>query len=520
MLLFSLPEPMQYRLLAPASFVLSMLGLVAVALLPQRRWWTVRGLGVLAMAGGLAALSPGRPPSRATFDPRSGQPVLAPPIEQRLLVVGIDGADWTFMDKLLARGELPHVAALRRRGAWGDLKTILPTLSPIVWTTIVTGQPPARHGIQGFTERRLRGIDAPLLAIRPTNDLGFPLLYERLRRGAVIHESLVTSASRRAPAFWNIATAHRSPVNVVSWWATWPAEPIFGFMATDRLYWAPLDERGLPRAPNQVTYPDALYRELAPLVMRPAQVTIGDARAFMEVTPEQFEAMKAAPLHQPRATIRSEFKYFLSMFETSRRVALALIEKGRGRYNVAPDTLVLFRLVDNTCHMSLHPSELAEAEAQDPPQAVAPYGRVVSEAYRRVDRALGELLAAFGEGNVVVLSDHGFDLEPYRGTRRYNHSQGPDGIFLAAGPAFRPGPVANLTVYDMMPLLLAIKGFAAADNLAARVPERVLAPGYLARHPVRHVASFGPFSGLATPQEVPAVESEMLERLRALGYVQ
>jgi len=37
---------------------------------------------------------------------------------------------------------------------------------------------------------------------------------------------------------------------------------------------------------------------------------------------------------------------------------------------------------------------------------------------------------------------------------------------------------------------------------------------------LRHVASFGPFSGLATPQEVPAVESEMLERLRALGYVQ
>lgn len=519
-LLFDLDGPSRFRWLAPASFALSVMGLVVLPLLPAARRGATRLIVVLAIGTALAALAPVKvSQGRSGGVAAASRRIFAASPEQRLLVVGLDGADWDFIEPLLLRGDLPHLAALRAQGAWGPLKTFEPTLSPVVWTTIVTGQTPRRHGIEGFTARRLRGVDGPLPGLRHTNSLGFAFLYEQLTRRGQVFDSLVTSASRRVPAYWNIATARGVPVSVVSWWATWPAEPVLGYMASDRLYWRPLDERGVAPAPGGATYPESLYHQVAPLVMPPDEVRLQHASAFMDVGPDKFEEMRTAPLHGPQATIGSEFKYFYSMYQTTRRVGLAVLERGRTEYSVPPDTFILFRLVDNVCHLSLHDSELAEPGVRNPPGAVARFGRVVAEAYRAADRALGELIGAFGAGNVIVLSDHGFDLEPYRDARRYDHRHAPDGIFLAAGPAFRAGRVEGLTVNDMMPLLLATKGFPVADDLAGHAPDQVFTSEHLGRHPLRHVATFGAPEGVGRDRESPAAEAEMLERLRALGYL-
>ena len=42
------------------------------------------------------------------------------------------------------------VARIIEQGASGELKTVLPTLSPLIWTSIITGRPPAEHGIVDF----------------------------------------------------------------------------------------------------------------------------------------------------------------------------------------------------------------------------------------------------------------------------------------------------------------------------------------------------------------------------------
>jgi hypothetical protein len=149
------------------------------------------------------------------------------------------------------------------------------------------------------------------------------------------------------------------------------------------------------------------------------------------------------------------------------------------------------------------------------------YGRVVSEAYRAADRALGEILRAFGESNVVVISDHGFALERQKdGSRSYNHLKAPDGIFLAAGPAFRPGRVEGLTVYDMLPLMAYLKGFPVADDLRGRVPRRVFDPGFLSARPVLRVASYGNRRAQPTAAADRKLDDAVIERLRAVGYVQ
>jgi predicted AlkP superfamily phosphohydrolase/phosphomutase len=52
---------------------------------------------------------------------------------KRLLLVGWDAADWKIIDPLLARGEMPHLAGVIEGGARGNLATIDPPLSPVLF---------------------------------------------------------------------------------------------------------------------------------------------------------------------------------------------------------------------------------------------------------------------------------------------------------------------------------------------------------------------------------------------------
>ena len=51
-----------------------------------------------------------------------------PPARRRVVVVGIDGAEWAVIDRLRAAGRLPVLDGLIARGAHGPLGTFKPTL--------------------------------------------------------------------------------------------------------------------------------------------------------------------------------------------------------------------------------------------------------------------------------------------------------------------------------------------------------------------------------------------------------
>jgi arylsulfatase A-like enzyme len=290
-------------------------------------------------------------------------------------------------------------------------------------------------------------------------------------------------------------------------------------VVSDRLHFWRQAARGAPPEDSALTYPEALQEDLRGLVMAPEDVTWDDARTFMEVTPAEFAAMKARPFKGK--TIESEFAYFYSMFETNRRVALHLLRQPSAGYGAAPDLLVLFRIVDIASHSSLVASELVPDHLGAPADDVRRYARVVSEAYRRVDAAVGELMEAAPDATVVIVSDHGFQVEAAPGRPPiYHHMSGPPGIFLAAGPAFRPGRVEGLTVYDVLPVLAAVKGFPVADDLPGRIPSDLFDPGQVDTHALRRVATYGRRRG-APPAVAPPTSTDeaAVERLRALGYV-
>jgi Type I phosphodiesterase / nucleotide pyrophosphatase len=68
----------------------------------------------------------------------------------RVALIGLDGADWSVIDPLLAAGQMPNLARLVARGRSAVLRSIEPTISPVVWTSIFSGRTPPEHGIVGW----------------------------------------------------------------------------------------------------------------------------------------------------------------------------------------------------------------------------------------------------------------------------------------------------------------------------------------------------------------------------------
>ena len=81
----------------------------------------------------------------------------------RVALFGVDAADWTAIDHLIGRGQLPAFAQLKRVAATGVLKADAPLLSPLIWTTMATGKRAEDHGVLDFL------VDAPGGGVAPVN---------------------------------------------------------------------------------------------------------------------------------------------------------------------------------------------------------------------------------------------------------------------------------------------------------------------------------------------------------------
>ena len=164
---------------------------------------------------------------------------------RKVLLVGWDAADWKVIRPLMDAGKMPNVQRLVENGASGQISTLHPPLSPMLWTSIATGKRPYKHGIHGFTEPTADGRD-----VQP-----------------------VTNLARKSKALWNILHQNALRSIVVGWWPSHPAEPINGVMVSDHFHRAqgPLEE-GWSLLPNAVQ-PQELAATLAGLRMHPDLLT-------------------------------------------------------------------------------------------------------------------------------------------------------------------------------------------------------------------------------------------------------
>ncbi len=97
----------------------------------------------------------------------------------RLLVLGLDGVPFSFLQQRLADGSMPNLAAVARQGSFRRAESVQPTVSCVAWSCYMTGQNPGKHGIFGFQDLRPGSYQS---FIPNAADLQSPMLWEILSR--------------------------------------------------------------------------------------------------------------------------------------------------------------------------------------------------------------------------------------------------------------------------------------------------------------------------------------------------
>ncbi len=432
----------------------------------------------------------------------------------KILLVGIDGATFAVLDPLLANGELPTFGRLIEQGARAQLLSDRPMKSPALWTTVSTGRDRKQHGVESFTSM-VEGSDVPVLA---------------------------NATMRRALTVWDMLGAAGRSVGVVGWWATWPAEPVRGWLVSDRMTRSRWSEWSDGVKQDGLTYPAELADELLPLIVDPLDPPMDEVRKIIDLDASD-EAEFRGATRPIRAHGLSVLKFALSTQLTYERITDHMLAKGQ------PEFAAIFLIAnDAVSHNFWHYHQPDRFEGVDP-RRLARLAPVVSNVYRRNDDYLASLLGRVDDSTVtIVISDHGFrasgklpstgDRKRLRGafTEEFSEDEDglevvtvgqsgihhPEGIFIASGGPIVAGSSTEATLIDLAPTLLALMGLPVPEDLPGRVLTEIVDPAFLERFPIRTVPSYERLidrDALRAGADNENDEST-LEMLRSLGYIQ
>jgi predicted AlkP superfamily phosphohydrolase/phosphomutase len=72
--------------------------------------------------------------------------------DARAVVIGLDGVPYTLLNEYMQRGLMPEFSELSKNGCFLQMKSTLPEVSSVAWTSFMTGKNPGQHGIFGFMD--------------------------------------------------------------------------------------------------------------------------------------------------------------------------------------------------------------------------------------------------------------------------------------------------------------------------------------------------------------------------------
>lgn len=266
-------------------------------------------------------------------------------VRRRVLLVGLDGATFDVILPLAEAGRLPVLARLMEKGAWGQLRSTLPPLSPVAWSSFLTGKNPGQHGVYGFEELEPGGYD-----LRP-----------------------VAATREGHPSLWRLISGHGRCIVALDIPFSYPPEPVNGCLIAG--YGAPVGEGSV------FTHPASLRDELA--------------RRFGECE-VAVPRMKAAP---PRDAL---FRRWDRILDNRRRIADHLV-----RTLDWDAFMIVLGVTDHIQHAAWTYCEPLHPDYHKPD--AARFREALFQFYEKADAFIGRLLDAAGEPiHVAVLSDHGF----------------------------------------------------------------------------------------------------------------
>lgn len=263
----------------------------------------------------------------------------------KVLVIGLDGATFDIIRPLVADGRLPNLSHIMKHGAWGTLKSTIPSVTPAAWTSMFTGKNPGKHGIFDF---------------------------QRLNR-ETYHFRSVRTDKHREMTMWDLLGAAGKNVIITDVPFTYPPRPLNGWMITGY---------ATPRTPDTIfTYPVDLAQHLPADLRSEIKVALPD---------QKFERSQR----------------FIEVWQeimNGRRQLLTYLIKER------PWDLFMhvFSITDNMAHVFWTYVDPAHPNYYKPEGES--YREAFLQGYEMCDQILGELMELAGpDTTTLVLSDHGF----------------------------------------------------------------------------------------------------------------
>ncbi|MBU0532696.1 alkaline phosphatase family protein [Patescibacteria group bacterium] len=101
--------------------------------------------------------------------------------KNKLVLLGLDGADWKILDPLIKEGHLPNLKHIVENGSHARLRSTTPPITPVAWTSIFTGVNPGKHGIFDFFY-----FENGIKKFVNTEDVLVPYLWELLEKEKII----------------------------------------------------------------------------------------------------------------------------------------------------------------------------------------------------------------------------------------------------------------------------------------------------------------------------------------------
>lgn len=406
-------------------------------------------------------------------------------LAKKVLVIGWDAADWKIIHPLVDAGLMPTLEKLINKGSIGNLATLDPPLSPILWTSIATGKTADKHGILNFIEPDPNTSD-----LRP-----------------------VSVTSRKVKAVWNILTQEGFKTHLVGWWPSHPAEPINGVCVSNFFQKQPKGMDDSWPLPKGSVHPEELGETFNEFRIKLSEIT---SAMILPFVPD------AARINQEKDKSLHAIAAHLAEASSIHAASTWILE------NKDWDFMgVYFDTIDHFCHgfMKYHPPKMDGI----PQEYFDIYKDVINNAYRFQDMMLERTLKLAGEdATIILLSDHGFHSDHLRPKKLPNEpiapalEHSPYGIICMAGPNIQEDErIFGATLLDITPTILSLFGLPIGKDMDGKPllhafkeeikPDYIDSwenvPGECGMHP-------------SDIQEDPWAAQEAMNQLIELGYVE
>lgn len=279
-----------------------------------------------------------------------------PDAEQKVFVIGIDGAPYTLMKEYAEAGILPNIGSILSSGfTLNQMDATIPDVSSTSWASFMTGVNPGEHGIYGFMELKEGSYR---MSFPSFDNVLAPTVWEML--GGTAGAKTSTLFERRGGS---INRGVRSIVLNVP--QTFPARPMNGVLTAG--FVCPDFRKG--------TYPEAAYGYLSSIGYMPDIDAAKAADKPEEFFDDAFLALKKRVEAFEHYLDEPDWGLFIGVITETDRIHHFFFDAARDASHRYHERFVAF--------------------------------------YREMDSAIGRLFERFmtktgGKGFFMTMSDHGF----------------------------------------------------------------------------------------------------------------